>query len=326
MPSPGEDPAGAQPAARPSGGDGIGKVSEPSPSLENTRRGARGQRAATRPIRDEAKSARGEIRLPRPDPGPIAGVRVASERHIRLAPAQLFAMISRLENWPRWTSLWLRADVVSRRQNQAIVRLGGYVGGLPVESTVQGTTKSPERIEWRQAHGTLLDYAGGLEIAKDEDGSRVRYETAMDSGIPFLDEAAVHQVLVQEVERTLRRIKSSAEREILADEIRLMKARSQPASSAGSARPNDTRVVELAATLAAPGAEGPPAGSLDEVDDEGPVAIDLDAASEEPSAGGAGAAVSAAASADGAVQPKKRRRRRRRRPKGDVPTVTPNAP
>jgi hypothetical protein len=249
----------------------------------------------------------------------MAGVRVEGSRYVRATPAQLFAMVSRLETWPRWTSLWMRADVAARRQNQALVRLGGYVGGLPVESTVRSATKSPSRVEWRQAHGTLIGYAGVLEIAKEDDGARIRYETALDSGIPFLDDDAVRQILVQEVDRTLRRIKSSAEREIVAEEIRLMKSRPQsppattaptPPAVAAPLAPDSSGSPESADTAVVAGSDAEP----DEADDAQDGQDDSASAAETPGEAGATPA-------------RRKRRRRRRRSKGaPAPDAPPGPP
>jgi hypothetical protein len=166
-------------------------------------------------------------------------------------------MISRLERLPRWTTLWLRSDVRERRPGQATVHLRGYVAGLPVESTVRAVPQPSRAVEWRQLHGTLLYYGARFELQGVEDGTLVTYTVQMDPGIVLLGEQTSRVVLVQEVERTLGRLKVSAEREIVAEEIRLMKAK-PPGPVTGSAESPlapPPAPEEAAADAEAPGKE-----------------------------------------------------------------------
>lgn len=167
-------------------------------------------------------------------------------------------MISRLEHLPRWTTLWLRSDVLSRKQGQATVQLHGYVAGLPVESTVRAVLRPSRAVEWRQTHGTLLHYGARFGLEGMEDGTLVTYTAQMEPGIVLLGEEATRMVLAQEVERTLGRLKLSAERELVAEEIRLKKARPPAAAPVATASTDtDDAVVnpspDAAADVAAAG-------------------------------------------------------------------------
>jgi hypothetical protein len=192
-------------------------------------------------------------------------------------------MISRLEHLPRWTTLWLRSDTLDRKQGQMTVQLRGYVAGLPVESTVRAMLQPSRAVEWRQTHGTLLHYAARFDFQGLEEGTLVTYTVQMEPGIMLLSEAATRLVAVQEVERTLARLKLSAERDIVAEEIRLMKAR-PPATA-----PASSEAVSAAAETA-------PEGGVADTAQEGDVA-------------------SQSAPEEGTAPGKKRRRRRRRRPR-----------
>lgn len=174
------------------------------------------------PAPTEAGPGTGVADLPR-------AVTVTGHRYIRAAPQAVYGMISRLEHLPRWTTLWFRSDVVDRKQGQVTVQLRGYVAGLPVESTVRATLQPPRALQWRQLAGTLLHYGARFELDGVEEGTLVTYTVQMEPGTVLLGEGATRLVLVEEVERTLGRLKISAERELVAEEIRLMKAR--PAGS-----------------------------------------------------------------------------------------------
>jgi hypothetical protein len=165
---------------------------------------------------------------------------VATARRVfRVPAATAYGMASRLEHLPRWSNLWLRADPVERRGAQRTLRLRGFLAGLPVEAVVRAEVEPGRAVRWRQAHGTLLHYAASLEVQPAEDGCEVRYTVELDPGIAMLGEAAVRLVAVQEVEHSLDRMRWSAERERVAEEIRLMKARPAPEAtvSAPAAEP-----------------------------------------------------------------------------------------
>lgn len=160
---------------------------------------------------------------------PSQGICVTACRLFRAPPAAVYGMISRIEHLPRWSRLWLRADPLERRGVQRSVRLRGFLAGLPVEAVVRTEVEPGRALRWRQAHGTLLHYAGALEIRPAEDGCEVRYTVELDPAIAMLDEAAVRLVAVEEAEHTLDRMKWSVESERVAEEIRLMKSRPAPA-------------------------------------------------------------------------------------------------
>ncbi len=181
-------------------------------------------------------------RSPAPAPQPAAatvavarGVQATGHRLLRAQPASAYGMASRLEHLPRWSDLWMRADTVERRGNRWVLRLRGFVAGLPAESVVRAELEPGRWVQWRQAHGTFLHYAAWFEVAPAEggEGTVVRYTVELDPGVALLDEASTRRVVVQEVERTLDRMKWSAERELVAEEVRLMKAR--PSQESGVA-------------------------------------------------------------------------------------------
>lgn len=153
------------------------------------------------------------------------GVVVTGHRLLRVPLAAAYGMASRLEHLPRWSDLWMRADTLEKRAGRWVLRLRGFLAGLPVESVVRAQLEPGRSVRWRQAHGTLLHYAAQFEVELEEEGTRLRYTVELDPGIEMLDEASAHRAAVQEVERTLDRMKWSAERELVAEEVRLMKVR-----------------------------------------------------------------------------------------------------
>jgi hypothetical protein len=137
-------------------------------------------------------------------------------------------MVARLDRLPRWSSLWMRTEVTERKPTSLTVCLWGYVAGLPVESVVRATLQPSTRVTWQQTYGTLLGYSASVDIQPSEEGTLVTYRVELSPGVPFLSQEAIRQVLVQEVEQTLSRLKWSAERDILSEEIRRMRARTVP--------------------------------------------------------------------------------------------------
>jgi len=162
-------------------------------------------------------------------------VRATGQRLLRVPANAAYGMASRLEHLPRWSDLWMRADALDKRGNRQVLRLRGFLAGLPVESVVRAELEPGRLVRWRQAHGTLLHYAAQLEVSPGEEGTVVRYTVELDPGIAMLDQEAGHRVAVQEVERTLDRMKWSAERELVAEEVRRMKVR--PGQEAKAAEP-----------------------------------------------------------------------------------------
>lgn len=140
-------------------------------------------------------------------------------------------MVARLDRLPRWSTFWLRAELVERKPTAATVHLWGYLAGLPIESRIQATLKPPAQITWQQTYGTLLGYGASVELKPVEEGTLVTYRVELAPGVAFLSEVATRQLLVQEVEQTLSRLKWSAERDLLSEEIRLMRGRAAGAEA-----------------------------------------------------------------------------------------------
>ncbi|MDR7416662.1 MAG: SRPBCC family protein [Armatimonadota bacterium] len=158
---------------------------------------------------------------------PPRGVAYTGSRYFRVPPRQVYGMVARLDRLPRWSGVWMRAEVVERKPHAVVVHLKGYLAGIPVESVIRATLTPHVQVAWQQAYGTFLDYAGSFQLELVEEGTLLRYGVVLDPGISFLSPEAVHQILVQEVEHTLNRLKWSAERDILAEEIRLQRGRGQ---------------------------------------------------------------------------------------------------
>lgn len=169
---------------------------------------------------------------PAPAEEEARGVHATAQRLIRAPAGAVYGMASRLEHLPRWSDVWLRADTVEKRAGRWVLRLRGFVAGLPVESVVRAELEPGRAVGWRQTHGTFLHYAARFEVEPAEDGTRVRYTVELDPGIGLLDPSSVQRVASQEAERTLDRMKWSAERERVAEEVRLMKVR--PAAQPGA--------------------------------------------------------------------------------------------
>ncbi|MFN3285045.1 MAG: SRPBCC family protein, partial [bacterium] len=189
---------------------------------------------------------------------PARGAAVTGHRLLRVPLTAAYGMASRLEHLPRWSDLWMRADTVEKRAGRWVLRLRGFLAGLPVESVVRAQLEPGRSVRWRQAHGTLLHYAAQFEVEPEEEGTRLRYTVELDPGIEMLDEASVHRVAVQEVERTLDRMKWSAERELVAEEVRLMKVRSPAQEARDEPEPRTEPVQEVAQPASPPEAAAQP--------------------------------------------------------------------
>ncbi len=174
------------------------------------------------------------------------GAVVTGHRLLRVPLAAAYGMASRLEHLPRWSDLWMRADTVEKRAGRWVLRLRGFLAGLPVESVVRAQLEPGRSVRWRQSHGTLLHYAAQFEVESEEEGTRLRYTVELDPGIGMLDDASAQRVAVQEVERTLDRMKWSAERELVAEEVRLMKVRPGAQEVREEAEPRMESMQELA--------------------------------------------------------------------------------
>jgi hypothetical protein len=140
-------------------------------------------------------------------------VAVDARRIIRASPDRVFAHIGRLESLPRYGApLWMAAEPVEKRRSAHVVTLTGYFAGLPVESVLRVSLRSPHGIEFKQVRGTLRALSGQCSLAAVEDGTEVRYRLEADPGIAMITDAAARQFLVQFVERMLDRIRLAAER------------------------------------------------------------------------------------------------------------------
>ena len=176
-----------------------------------------------------------------PAPSPVAaasapsGLSYVGSRFLRVPPRQVYGMVARLDRLPRWSSLWMRAEVMERKPATLTVRLWGYIAGLPVESVVRATLQPSTRVTWQQAYGTLVGYSAAVDVQPSEEGTLITYRVELTPGVRFLSEEAIRQVLVQEVEQTLSRLKWSAERDILSEEIRRMRARTAQGEGTGRA-------------------------------------------------------------------------------------------
>lgn len=82
-------------------------------------------------------------------------IRVEKVRRIRASPQRVFQLLSRIESLPRYSDLWLAADVLERGGHQLTAEFRGYFGGLPVESVQRVHIRPPARLEFRQLRGTL---------------------------------------------------------------------------------------------------------------------------------------------------------------------------
>jgi hypothetical protein len=224
------------------------------------------------------------------------GVRYEGRRLVRAPVHRVWHLLSRLESHPRYTDLWLVADLLDRSQGSAVVEFRGYFGGLPVTSVQRVTLRPPSRIEFRQTRGTLRGF-GGVYTLRDSDGdTEVGMSVTVDAGIALFSDVAVQQILAAQVDTTLGKIKASAERDLV-------------------------RIVRRVGQV--PG--GPPAEPV-------PVEADSDMAAEEDAAdvgteaeGEAAAAPAVTREGAPSGQRRGRRRRRRRRARGVTPSV-PEAP
>ncbi len=210
-------------------------------------------------------------------------IRIEGHRLIRAPAQRVWQLLSRLESHSRYADLWMTADLLERSQTAALVEFHGFFGGLPIMSVQRMVMRPPGRIEFRQARGTLRGLSGAY-VLKDADGDTdLIVQLAVDPGIVFFSESSVQQILSGHIDRTLGKIKASAERDL----VRLAPRRSQ----------------------AAPDAE-PPAGTAEAT----PNGEDLSAGAEEPQEEEPGEPpASKVAGPSSAQRPEGRGRRRRRR-------------
>lgn len=214
-------------------------------------------------------------------------IRAEGHRVIRAPVQRVWQLLSRLESHPRFTNIWMAADLIDRSPASPLVEFRGFFGGLPVASVQRFSLKPPGRIEFRQVRGTFLELVGAY-IIRDADGETdLVAQMAVDPGIALFSEAAVRQVLAGHIEGTLAKIKTSAERDLARPSPR----RRQPPA------PGVPAMVEEAG-----------AGSVPEVEEEPEGAVEPPAAPDAPAA---------ARPAD--VRGRRRRRRRRHKAGGQPP-------
>jgi len=227
------------------------------------------------------------------------GVRLTGHRLIRAPVQRVWHLLSRPEIHPRYTTMWMAADVLERSQTGALVEFRGFFGGLPIVSVQRLTLKPPWRLEFRQVRGELRDLSGAYVLKDAEGETDLSCEIVVDAGIALFSDTAVEQILAGHTEGTLGRIKTTAERDL----VRIGR-RSRPgaaAASGGEPRDADEAGGDYATPVAA---EAATAADNDEQEDA-PVASEPD--------GGRATQADAAPSPGRPGQPAEPRRRRRRR-------------
>jgi Polyketide cyclase / dehydrase and lipid transport len=237
---------------------------------------------------------------------------VEARRIIRASPDRVFAHIGRIESLPRYGApLWMAAEPVEKRRSALVVTLTGYFAGLPVESVLRVSLRSPHAMEFKQVRGTLRALAGQCSLAAVEDGTEVRYRLEADPGIAMITDAAARQFLVQFVERMLDRVRLAAER----------KAPVRRAARPGAAAPDGPEAAEEDEADSAPEPSTPPMSAG--VESAAPPAQTTPAAAARPVSDPAAPPGVSARQPSTPQRPepgRSGRRRRRRRRRGRPPT------
>ncbi|MBI3998240.1 MAG: SRPBCC family protein [Armatimonadetes bacterium] len=226
-------------------------------------------------------------------------VAVEGRRLIKAPVQRVWQLLNRLESHPRYTMLWLAADLQERSATSAIVECRGFFGGLPIVSVQRFVLRPPTRMEFRQIRGELRDLTGAYLLKDDEGETELVCQIAVDAGIPLFSDAAVQQILAGHIEVTLARIKATAERDL----VRVFPRRSRAAEAAGqpSEPAEDAEADEMAeAAAAGPAEAGAGAQSVPSATTDG-------AAPGEAGRDGTGPL------AAGDARPREPRRRKRRR-------------
>lgn len=185
-------------------------------------------------------------------------VRVEGHRLIRAPLHRVWQLLSRLESHPRYTGLWLSADLLERSQNSAVVEFRGFFGGLPVVSVQRITLRPPGRIEFKQIRGTLRALAGQYVLREVDGDTDMHAQLAVDAGIVLFSETAVQQILAGHIDVTLSRVKASAERDLVRVQTRRAASASpeeQVAAAGGPSRQTDAGEVEAEASAGEPEGE-----------------------------------------------------------------------
>jgi hypothetical protein len=233
-------------------------------------------------------------------------IRAEGHRLIHAPLHRVWQVLSRLESHPRYTNLWLTADLLERSQASAVVEFRGFFGGLPITSVQRMALRPPGRIEFRQVRGTLRALSGAYVLSDAGGETDLEARIAVDPGIVFFSEPSVRQILVAHIDGTLAKVKASAERDLV---------RVPPRRTASAAE--DGRSGRVSAATVEPADAPAEAVSDDEVPSDvevpGPLADraagKADEAGATPSTGAAGAQ----------KHPPAGGRRRRRRRRGGAP-------
>jgi len=143
-------------------------------------------------------------------------VKVEGQRRIRVPLQKVYQLVSRAENIPRYTEVWLTADVLEQKRGSSLVHLQGYFAGMPVESVHRMVFQAPARVEFRQVRGTMKAFRGEYRLKEADGGTELILRVEADAGIPVLPEESVRRALHLFVERTLDRMKLIAERDLRA--------------------------------------------------------------------------------------------------------------
>ena len=271
-------------------------------------------------------------------------VGVEGHRRIRAPVHRVWQLLARPEALPRYSSLWMAADVLERSGNTALVEFRGFVGGLPVTSVQRVTLRPPTRLEFRQVRGELLRLSGSLTLEEVDGETEVTYQIAIEPGIPLFTESAVLQILAAHVEVLLGRLKATAERDLVRVVVRRRAAAQGTGTATGLAVGADADDGE-ADGAQAPAALGDTAGADrgERHEGEGPppaaaavaerpeAAVPTvgvpDAADVEEAPGAPGTAGSVpAAPADTRTPPGPQHRRGRRRRRRRRPPAPPRSP
>ncbi len=237
------------------------------------------------------------------------GVRLTGHRLIRAPVQRVWHLLSRPEIHPRYTKMWMAADVLERSQTGALVEFRGFFGGLPIVSVQRLTLKPPWRLEFRQVRGELRDLSGAYVLKDVEGETDLSCDIVVDAGIALFSDTAVEQILAGHTEGTLGRIKTTAERDL----VRIGRRSRPGAATAQAGEPRDAdegaedeTALPSAAPLSGATPVEPPADNDEEED--APVASQPD---------GGQATRADAASSPGrpgqAAEPRRHRRRRRGR-------------
>lgn len=157
-------------------------------------------------------------------------VGVEGHRRIRAPVQRVWQLLARPESLPRYSSLWMAADVLERSGTTALVEFRGFLGGLPVTSVQRVTLRPPARLEFRQVRGELLRLSGSITLREADGETDVTYQIAVAPGIPLFTEASVLQILAGHVDVLLARLKATAERALVRVPVR--RRAGAPAASA----------------------------------------------------------------------------------------------